>query len=128
MEILHLRLSRWGAALKLSGEVASLKEPHAAVRYRTDVAAAKEVLARIASHFGDIAKITTGRRVESVVSTATGSLSTTSEALIQRMRDLAHSRQCKVKSLSKVHWYLMLEKIRNKSFRRQCRLAAANAN
>jgi hypothetical protein len=128
MEILHLRFSRWGAALKFSGGVANPKELHAAVRYRTDVAAAKEVLARIASRFEDIAKITKGRKVESVVSTATGSYSTTSEALIQRMRELAHSRQCKANPLSKVHWYLMLERIRKKSFRRQCRLATAKAN
>lgn len=128
MEILHLRFSRWGAALKFSGEVANPKELHAAVRYRTDVAAAKEVLARIASHFEDIAKITTGKKVESVVSTATGSHSTTSEALIQRMRELADTRQCKIKPSSKVHWYLMLERIRKKSFRRQLKLGTAKAN
>jgi hypothetical protein len=128
MEILHLRFSRWGAALKLSGEVANPKELHAAVRYRTDVEAAKEVLARIASRFEDIAKITAGRKFESLVSTATGSHSTTSEALIQRMRELADTRQCKIKPLSKVHWYLMLERIRKKSFRRQWKLGTAKAN
>lgn len=128
MEILHLRFSRWGAALKFSGEVDSLKELRAAVRYRTDVEAAKEVLARIASRFEDIAKITTGRKSESVVSTATGSHSTTSEVLIQRMRELADTRQCKIKPLSKVHWYLMLERIRKKSFRRQWKLGTAKAN
>lgn len=128
MEILHLRFSRWGAALKFSGEVANPKELHAAVRYQTDVAAAKEKLAQIASHFEDIAKITTGRKVESVVSTATGSYPMTSEALIQRMRGLADTRQCKINPLSKVHWYLMLERIRKKSFRRQWKLGNAKAN
>lgn len=116
MEILHLRYSRWGAAVKLSGEVANLRELHAAVRNQEDVSEAKEVLARIASHFEDTAKITTGRKIESVVSTATGSHSTTSEVLTQRMRELADSRQCKTETVQKVRWHLMLEKIRNKSF------------
>lgn len=61
MRVLHLRFSRWGAAVKLSGEVVNLKGLHAAVRSRTDAAAAKEVLAQIASRFEDIAKITTSR-------------------------------------------------------------------
>ena len=63
MEILHLRYSRWGPlAVKLSGEVANLKELHAAVRNQEDVSEAKVVLARSARHFEDIAKITTGRK------------------------------------------------------------------
>ena len=63
VEILHLRFSRWGAAVKLSGEVANPKVLHTAARNRTDISEAKGLLAQIASHFEDTARITTGRKV-----------------------------------------------------------------
>lgn len=128
MEILHLRFSRWGAAVKLSGEVANPKELHTAVRNRTDISEAKGLLAQITSHFEDIARITTGRKVEDVVTRATDNEWMTCGTLVQRMRDLAHPRQCKTKTLRKVRRYLMLEKICSKSFRRQCKLSSGKAS
>jgi hypothetical protein len=128
MEVVHLRFSRWGAAVKLSGEVAHLKDLHAAVRNRDHVSAAKEVLAQIASKLESIPQITTDRNIDDEVRTPVNNDQITSEVLIQRMRDLSDARQCKAKTLRKVRWHVLLEKILNKSFRRQCKLSNAKAS
>lgn len=52
----------------------------------------------------------------------------TYELLVQRMRDLAKSRQCMVKAFSTVRWYLVLENIRHNPFRRQGKLSAGKTN
>ena len=128
MEIVHLRFSRWGAAVKLSDEVANRKDLHAAVRNREHVSAAKEYLAQIASKLESIPLIISDRNTDDEVRTVVDNVQSTSEVLIQRMRDLADSRQCKAKTLGKVRWHVLLEKIRNKSFRRQCKLSNAKAS
>lgn len=52
----------------------------------------------------------------------------TSRVLIQRIRGLADSRQCKAKTLRQVRWHLMLQKICHRSFRRHCKLSATRVN
>lgn len=45
---------------------------------------------------------------------------------MQQMSELASSRQCTASTLHKVKWHLRLERPRDSSFRRQCKLATAN--
>jgi hypothetical protein len=126
--ILHLRFARWGAALNLAEEVMSLEDLHAALRSREDVSTAKEKLALMANEFESIAKITRGRGSEEGNASATDDYPMTSRVLIQRIRGLADSRQCKTKTLRQVRWHLMLQKICHRSFRRHCKLSAAKGN
>lgn len=124
--ILHLRFSRWGAAIKLSSEVTNIKDLHAAVRKRKDVSTAREKLAEMASEFESIARITKDQETEEDDTSATDNQPMTSGGLIQQMRQLTDARRCKAETLHKVRWYTVLEKICHRSFRRQCRLSAAN--
>lgn len=126
--ILHLRFARWGAAVKLSEGIASLKELNVAVKRRDSVPEAKDKLALMANELERISKITIGRTNEEGDASATANKSMTSRALIQKIRQIADSRQCKDKTLDKARWHLMLQKIRHGSFRRQCRLSAAERN
>jgi len=106
--ILHLRFARWGAAVKLSGGIASLKELHVAVKSRESVPEAKGKLASIANELERISKITIGRTHEEGDASATANNSMTSRILIQKIREIADSRKCKDKTLDKVRWHLML--------------------
>lgn len=126
--ILHLRFARWGAALKLAEEVMSLEDLHVAIRSRENVSTAKEKLASMANEFESIAKITRGRVNEEGNASATDNYQMTSRVLIQRIRGLADSRQCKSKTLRQVRWHLMLQKVCHGSFRRQCKLSATRVN
>jgi hypothetical protein len=121
--ILHLRFSRWGAAINLCDKITNLKDLHAAVQEWGDVSRAKTKLASIANELERFSTRTRGRSSwEGVAS------SMTSGVLIQEIRQLADSRQCKAKTLRKVVLYLIFEKICHRSFRRQCKLGAAKVN
>lgn len=120
--VLHLRFSRWGAAVKLSGEVDNLKDLHAAVQSQESVLTAKAKLASMANELESVSKITRGRN--HAITTADDPM--TCGALIQMIRRLADSRQCKAKRT--VRWYLLLQEIRHWSFRRQCKLGDAKVD
>lgn len=121
---LHLRFSRWGAAVKLSGEVNKLKDLHAAVQSQESVLIAKAKLASMANELESVSKITRGRDH----AITTDNYQMTSRVLIQRIRGLADSRQCKSKTLRHVRWHLMLQKVCHGSFRRQCKPSATRVN
>lgn len=125
LELLHLRLSRWRAAVGLSEEVGELKDLQARALAKEDVSAAKKVLSQIASRFEDVAKITARAGSQKMIAEASEDNSDDQETLLQSMRRISSSRQCQPSTLEKSKWILLFEKIRHKSFRRQCELSAA---
>jgi hypothetical protein len=125
LELLRLRVSRWGAAIGPSDEVADLKELHANVR-KQDVSAAKNVLVRMGHRFEDFAKTTTDQDLEGGASDAPGSDSSNRKIVTDNLRSLSEPRRCKPRTLQKAKWNLFLQKLLHKSFRRQCKLCSSD--
>jgi len=125
LAVLRLWFARWGAAIGMSGNVTHLKQLGDEVQNFEDISKARDLLDQIASRFEDLANITRDHEVEARANQAPNDDSRDQATLIDRMRRIWKSYRCKPDTLKKAKWLFIFERIRHRSFRRQCKLSEA---
>jgi hypothetical protein len=113
----RLRLSRWGQAVGVGGDLAGVRSLDSATLSPEDVAKAEVVLGQIQKLFADTEGISTSLKAKAksgdssldVLDTRT-ELDATSASLHEKMRALSIKRQNKTSLTQKVKWALYKEK------------------
>jgi len=127
LEVLRLRVSRWGEASWLSGNVANLRGLSSRAGSRKHVSRAMEILDDIATHFEDFAKTAEHHEVEDEVPDVSDSDSTNEQILTRRLRGISNGRLSNTNILAKGRWLLKFDQFCHKSFHRQCQLSTTQA-
>lgn len=125
LEVLRLRLSRWGDAVGLSGDVANLKCLGARAESRKHIYFAKEILDTVGSRFEELARAAEHHAVDDEDVQVPDSDSTDHGILIRRLRGVSNDRLCNSNTLEKGRRLLKFDRFCHRSFRRQCKLSMA---